>query len=282
MLGAIIGDIVGSPYEFDQGDKSTDFEFFHPDCAFTDDSVMTVAIADALLSLPSDDAGGVTVLPAKAHAIVAQSMRRWFIRYPMPKGGYGGRFLEWLVAGDNEPYHSWGNGSAMRVSAAGWLFPTVDDTLEWARITAEVTHNHPEGIKGAQSIALAIFRARHWEKTPQGITVGKEDLKAEIIQRFGYDLSRSVDEIRPNYSHKESCQESVPEALTCFFESTDFENALRLGVSIGGDTDTIGAMIGAIAEAAYGIPSEIKQQGMDYLPTDIREVLSRFWKKVPL
>lgn len=270
MLGAIIGDIVGSPYEFDRGKKTTEFTLFNSECDFTDDTVMTCAIAQAVLRANGN--------PTHAHDLLTQEMRAWFHRYPNPKGSYGGRFLQWLCSEEPRPYNSWGNGSAMRVSAVGWLFPTAQETLLWAGLTADVTHNHPEGVKGAQAVALAIFRARHWEKSPHGIAVGKAELKAEITEKFGYDLSRTVDEIRPGYFHKESCQESVPEALTCFFESTDFENALRLGVSIGGDTDTIGAIIGGIAEAAYGIPRYITRAGMEYLPQDVKAVLQRFWE----
>lgn len=270
MLGAIIGDIVGSPYEFDRGKKTTEFTLFNSECDFTDDTVMTCAIAQAVLRANGN--------PTHAHDLLTQEMRAWFHRYPNPKGSYGGRFLQWLCSEEPRPYNSWGNGSAMRVSAVGWLFPTAQETLLWAGLTADVTHNHPEGVKGAQAVALAIFRARHWEKSQHGVAVGKAELKAEITEKFGYDLSRTVDEIRPGYFHKESCQESVPEALTCFLESTDFENALRLGVSIGGDTDTIGAIIGGIAEAAYGIPRDIARAGMEYLPQDVKAVLQRFWE----
>lgn len=269
MLGALIGDVVGSPYEFDRGEKTTDFAFFNSECAVTDDSAMTCAVAEALLRLNGDTASSAKVF--------GEEMRAWYRRYPSPKGGYGSRFINWLAVGVDEPYNSWGNGSAMRVSAVGWLFPTVEETLLWAELSAAVTHNHPEGVKGAQAVALAIFRARHWEKSADGIAAGKAALKEEITSRFGYDLSRSVDEIRPGYFHKESCQECVPEALTCFLESHDFESALRLGVSIGGDTDTIGAMIGAIAEAAYGIPQDIADQGMSYIPEDMKSLLERFW-----
>lgn len=269
MLGAIIGDIVGSPYEFDQGDKTTVFPFFHADGDFTDDTVMTIAVARALMDAAGDEAAAPALLVAR--------MQEFYRAYPHPKGSYGGRFLQWLTSPKPEPYNSWGNGSAMRVSSVGWLFTTPEDVLRWAAISAEVTHNHPEGIKGAQAVALAIYRARHWQRTPEGIAAGKDALYDEITTRFGYNLSRSVDEIRPHYRHVESCQETVPEALTCFIESQDFESALRLGVSIGGDTDTVGAIIGGIAEAAYGIPAEIRAGGLAYLPPDFLAVLKDFW-----
>lgn len=271
MLGAIIGDIVGSPYEFDQGEKTTVFPLFHPDGDFTDDTVMTIAVARALMDAAGDEAAAPSLLVAR--------MQEFYHAYPEPKGSYGGRFLQWLCSPTPEPYNSWGNGSAMRVSSVGWLFNTVEDVLRWAQISAAVTHNHPEGIKGAQAVALAILRARSWEKSPEKIAAGKNALRAEISERFGYDLSRSVDEIRPHYHHVESCQETVPEALTCFIESHDFESALRLGVSIGGDTDTVGAIIGAVAEAAYGIPTDIRAGGLLLLPPDILTVLEDFWAR---
>ena len=265
MLGAIIGDIVGSPFEFDQGDKTTTFKLFSRSSDFTDDTLLTLAVGDALLDLGGDE--------TDADAVITASLRRFAELYPLPKGGFGGRFARWLMSGDPSPYGSYGNGSAMRVSAAGWLFDSLEATEHWAEITARVTHNHPEGIKGAQATAAMIYLARTEGASPDA----KARQKAYVESRFGYDLSRTCDEIRPNYRHVESCQESVPEAITAYLESTDFESAIRLTVSLGGDTDTLGAIAGSIAEGAYPIPSAIADQALRRLPKKLRAVLDRFW-----
>lgn len=267
MLGAIIGDMVGSPYEFDQNAiKTTDFPLFSAQSCWTDDTVMTVAVAEALLSQPADDQA--------AQAVLVESMRRWGQQITLPKGGYGARFSGWLQSADPQPYGSWGNGSAMRVSSAGWLYPTLDATEHWAEVTASVTHNHPEGIKGAQATAAAIFMARTGRP--------KTDIKDYITRRFGYDLTRAMDEIRPTYHHLESCQQTVPEAITSFLEATDFESAIRLAVSLGGDADTLGAITGSIAEAAYGIPDDIRNEALTRLDPRLKAVLARFEAAVTL
>ena len=226
MLGAVIGDIAGSRFEFDNY-RHTDFDIFSPDSDFTDDTICTVAIADWVLQGCNDN--------------LASILQDWCRAYPCPKGAYGGRFSQWIEWKDPEPYNSWGNGSAMRVSAVGWAFATLEETLHFAEQSAIVTHNHPEGIKGAQAVAAAIF----WARTG----IGKAQIKENITRQFGYDLSQSCDQIRPHYHFNESCQETVPQAITAFLESDDFEHAIRLAVSLGGDSDTLAAITGSIAEA---------------------------------
>ena len=229
MIGAILGDMIGSPYEFDRSPKTKEFPLFSKHSEFTDDSVMTIAVADALLTtLGKADEEIKTAL--------VDSMQKWGKKYP--DAGYGGMFYRWLHCKHPEPYGSYGNGSAMRVSAAGWLFGTLEETRHVARLTAEVTHNHPEGIKGAEATASAIFMARSGNS--------KDEIKAYIIQEFGYDLSRTCDEIRPKYHHVESCQQTVPEAITAFLEGTDFEDVIRTAVSLGGDCDTLTCIAGEL------------------------------------
>ena len=239
MYGAILGDIIGSPFEFDRGDKTKNFELFSKGCGFTDDSVMTIAVGEALLAV------GPKAAVKEIEEAIATNMQDWGGRYP--HAGYGGRFRHWLKEKNPKPYGSYGNGSAMRVSAAGWLYDSIERTREVARATANVTHNHPEGIKGAEATASAIYMARNGSS--------KEEIKEYIESEFHYDLSRTLDNIRPYYHHVESCQETVPEAIIAFLESKDFEDAVRNAVSLGGDTDTLGAITGSIAEAFYGIPA---------------------------
>lgn len=261
MIGAILGDMIGAPYEFDRGDKTKDFELFTEYSEFTDDSVMSLAVAEGLLDAGRD------ATPDEIRAAVTECMQKWGHKYP--DAGYGGRFYHWLFGGKNpKPYGSYGNGSAMRVSAVGWLYDTLDRTLEVAAATADVTHNHPEGIKGAQATAAAIFMARH------GAT--KDEIKAYIVNNFGYNLSRTCDEIRPTYHHVESCQETVPEAITAFLEAESFEDAIRTAVSLGGDTDTLAAITGGIAEAFYGVPVKLIIAATERLSDELNEVLSRF------
>lgn len=255
MLGAIIGDTVGSVYEFDNI-KTTDFPLFTERSEFTDDSVMSVAVAEWLLRDKNH-----------THKELEASMVRYANKYRNPVGGYGGSFYRWLFSGrERKPYNSWGNGSAMRVSAVGWAFDTIEETLRVAEISASITHNHPEGIKGAQSVAAAIFLAR------TGKT--KAEIKEYVETRFGYDLSRTCEEIRPDYVFEESCQGTIPAAMAAFLDSTDFENAVRLAVSLGGDSDTIACITGGIAEAFYGhIPEEIVKAIWPCLPDDFQQIL---------
>lgn len=262
MYGAVIGDIVGSPYEFDFNNiKTKDFPLFSEKSEFTDDTVMTVAVAEALLDVIEDK----IISDDDIKVRIVDAMKTWGHKYP--HSGYGARFITWLEDGF-EPYNSFGNGSAMRVSPAGWLYDDLDKTRHMARLTSEVTHNHPEGIKGAEATASAIFLARNG--------ASKEEIKEYIIREFGYDLSRTCDEIRPTYHHVESCQETVPEAITAFLEGESFEDVLRLGVSLGGDSDTLTCIAGSIAEAYYEIPDDIMDNMWKKLTDDIKAVLRRF------
>lgn len=253
MVGAILGDIVGSIYEFDNI-KTKDFQLISEDSTYTDDSIMTIAIADWLLH----DGNLIEVLQSYGE------------KYPCPMGSYGDRFSVWLRTSNPQPYNSWGNGAAMRVSPVGWCFDTLEKTLSVAKETAIVSHNHPEGIKGAQAVAAAIFLARKGNQ--------KADIKRYIEYNFEYDLNRTIDEIRPNYIFDESCQGTVPEAIIAFLESEDFEDALRLAVSLGGDSDTLACITGSIAEAFYpkGISPYLINKVQNILDSDLWLVVEEF------
>ena len=252
MLGAIAGDIIGSVYEFNSV-KHKDFQLFTPESAFTDDTILSVAVADVIL-------GGGSY---------AETIKRYAQTYPNPTGSYGARFQQWATSSTLEPYNSWGNGSAMRVSAVGFAYDEMDKVLEVAKQSAEVTHNHPEGVKGAQATAAAIFLARQGES--------KEAIKDFVEATFRYDLARSLSQIRPTYSFNESCQETVPESIIAFLESIDFEDAIRNTISLGGDTDTMGSITGGIAEAFYGgVPDEIVQEVLPRLDAPLRKVTLQF------
>ena len=258
MYGAILGDIIGSPYEFDRGRKTRDFPLFSRDSDFTDDTVMTLAVAEAFLH------GGANRENLRRQLV--RSMQR--LGHAYPHAGYGIHFSRWLQEKDPMPYGSFGNGSAMRVSSVAWLFEDLDTVRAMARLSAEVTHNHPEGIKGAEATAAAIFLGR------TGST--KAEIKAYLEAEFHYDLSRSCDEIRPGYHHVESCQETVPEAITAFLEGTSFEDVIRTAVSLGGDCDTLTCIAGSMAEAFYGVTEELKAECRKRLPADLLDVLRRF------
>jgi ADP-ribosylglycohydrolase len=256
MLGSIIGDTAGSVYEFNNI-KTMDFPFFSEKSDYTDDSIMTMAVADWLLKDPTH---GMDTLEA--------SLISFAKKYPCPMGGYGGMFFRWLFRSDGkrEPYNSWGNGSAMRASANGWMFDTLEETERVAGLSAAITHNHPEGIKGAQSTAAAIFMARNGSS--------KEAIRSYITEKYGYNLNRTCDEIRPVYGWDGSCQGTVPEAMIAFFDSTDFESAIRLAVSLGGDSDTLACITGGIAEAFYKeIPDPIAKGIWSLLPEDFKAIL---------
>lgn len=271
MLGAIIGDIVGSIYEF-ANIKRKDFPFWGKQCEYTDDSILAIATADWLLH------GGD----------VASYYSRYATTYKYPMGGYGSGFLYWVSqveSGQNpSPYNSCGNGSAMRIAPVGWL--DTNDTLsgeelvlKMAQTSAACTHNHPEGIKGAQAAALCIYLARHGKTA--------SEIRTRIEKDFGYDLSLHVDEIRDRYSWDGldgagdggTCQDSVPQAIVCVLEASDFEDAIRNSISIGGDSDTIGCIAGGIAEALFGIPKEMREKGMSYLPMELKQVVDEFEQK---
>ena len=254
IIGSIIGDIVGSRFEFNNY-RSTDFEFLNDKCIFTDDSVMTIAVADWVTNKRQTD----------KH--LALYLREWGRKYP--NRGYGGMFLRWLLSKElSSPYNSFGNGSAMRVSPCGFYAQSLDEALFLAKQSAEVTHNHPEGIKGAQSVAAAIYLAK------TGST--KAIIKEYIENNFGYDLSRTCDEIRRVYKFNETCQETCPEAIIAFLESHDYESAIRLGISLGGDSDTIGAITGGIAAAYYGIPNSIIEEVKKFIPFEFIDIVEKF------
>lgn len=259
MYGAILGDMIGSPYEFDESEKIKDFEMFNRQVVFTDDSTMTIAVADALMSVPTDSD------EAALKTAFVESMRRWGRKYP--DVGYGGRFFDWIFAKDPKPYNSYGNGSAMRVSAVGRMYDSMERTKEVARWSAEVTHNHPEGIKGAESTALAIYLAR--------TGASKDEIRDYITREFGYDLTPTCDEVRPWYKFDVSCQGTVPYALIAFMEGSDFEDVIRTAVSLGGDCDTLTCIAGSIAEAFYGVPEWMKKECEDRIPDDFLEVLKK-------
>jgi ADP-ribosylglycohydrolase len=282
MIGAIIGDIVGSVYEW-HNIKTKDFPLFGARNFFTDDTVMTIAVADAIMQGEATTFGG----GFDSHAgVVAKeeyfidSIKRWGRSYP--DAGYGSHFGSWLFSDDREPYNSWGNGSAMRVSPCAWacaqtqfIHECIDDVDVLARACASVTHNHDEGIKGAVETARAVWfmlRARHFSDYPNNI----DEWKTVIKEHSSYDLSRTLDEIRPAYKFNESCQDTVPQAITAFLESTDFEDAIRNAISLGGDSDTLAAITGGIAEAAYGIPRWIKDKAWTYLDEPMKDVCRRW------
>ena len=264
MYGAILGDIIGSPFEFDRGDKTKDFKLFSRRSHFTDDSVMTLAVCEALLKVGQD----ATV--KEIEDAVISSMQSWGRKYPHE--GYGGYFRCWLTARHPEPYNSFGNGSAMRVSAAGWLYDSLEKTRVVAKATANVTHNHLEGIKGAEATASAIFMARNGSS--------KEEIKKYIENEFHYDLNRTLDEIRPSFHMDETCQKTVPEAIIAFLEARDFEDAIRNAVSLGGDTDTLGAITGSIAEAYFGISETLISECRNRINKDMRDVVDAFYSLV--
>lgn len=256
LLGAIAGDVIGSYYEHFRT-KDFHFKLFRTHSKCTDDSKMTVAVAHWLLD---ED---------RSNENLVRMLKDYGRRYP---GGYGRAFLTWVLSNDSQPYNSYGNGSAMRVSPVGWAFDSLEETLEVAKQSAEVTHNHPEGIKGAQSVAACIFMARKRKD--------KQEIKEYIEANFGYDLNHTCDEIRPDYRFEVSCQKSVPESIIAFLESRDFESAVRLAVSFGGDADTQGAIAGSIAEAYYGgVPDDIKDGVIARIPNEFVEVMSRFYTK---
>ena len=256
LLGAIAGDVIGSAYEF-HPTRTTRFELFTAGSQATDDSILTLAVADAILN-------------KRSYRDCIQEYARAY-----PGRGYGGFFGQWIHLDDPRPYNSYGNGSAMRVSPVGWAFNSLDQVLQEAEASAAITHNHPEGIKGAQAVAVAIFLAR--------CGAGKADIRRETVQRFGYDLSPTLDEIRPAFQFDETCQKTVPPAMLAFLESLDFEDAIRKAVSLGGDADTLAAITGSIAEAFYGgVPEEIIQQVKPRLPQELWKLIERFNQKYPI
>lgn len=253
MLGAIIGDIIGSVYE-KREIKTTDFELYSRWSKYTDDTVLTIATADCILNDGS----------------YTEYYQKYGKQYP--KKGYGGTFQNWIFSENPQPYNSWGNGSAMRVSPIGYAFDALEDVLRIAKESAEVTHNHPEGIKGAQAIAAAIFWARNGSS--------KEEIRQYITKTFKYDLNRTIEGIRAEYKFDVSCQGSVPEAIIAFLDGNNFESTIRLAISLGGDADTLAAMAGSIAEAYYReIPAELRLESIKRLPDELIEIIDAFYLK---
>ena len=267
MIGAMLGDIIGSVYEFDNI-KTKEFELFRSDCEFTDDTVMTVAVADALMQYEDVRQGDSLADIDRFKSILVETMHKYGKLYP--EAGYGGHFGLWLDLGETEPYNSFGNGSAMRVSPVAWYAKTLEETLAFATASAEVTHNHPEGIKGAVATAGAVFLAKN------GAT---KDEVYDFVSDY-YNVNFSLDAIRPFYGFYETCQDSVPQAIVAFLESENFEDAIRNAISIGGDSDTIAAIAGSIAEAFYGIPAEISSIGLKYLDNNLAKTIRAFKEKV--
>lgn len=252
MLGAICGDVIGSVHEW-AATKTKDFPLFVRKSTFTDDSVLTVAVAEWIL----DGKDLTKVLQAYTAAY--------------PGRGYGLMYGQWAANRHSKPYNSFGNGSAMRVSSVGFAFDTAEDVLDWAERSAAVTHNHPEGIRGAQATALAVYLARNG--------LEKDQIRTELESRFGYDLSQELDIIRPTYCFNETCQETVPQAIIAFLESTSYEDAVRNAISLGGDADTLACITGGIAEAYYGVPRDISRPVLEILDPDLVAVIDQFHKR---
>ena len=256
MLGAIIGDIVGSRWEFNPT-NDYNFEWLSDENGFTDDTICTVAVADAILH-NSEDFG--------------KYIHEWCRKYPHPMGGYGGRFAQWVHSDKPQPYNSFGNGAAMRPSPVAYRYKYIDEVLNAAAETAKPSHNHDEGIKGAQTVVLAIFRALQFgSEAPQHI----EEILTECVEFSAYDINIKKEDVINHFD--ETCQGTVPVALWIIGESTSFEDAVRKAVSLGADADTLGAIVGSIAEAIWGIPKEMKLQALEYLPSDMKEVVTRFY-----
>jgi ADP-ribosylglycohydrolase len=254
IIGAIAGDVIGSAYEFNPT-RDYDFELFTPESTFTDDTVLTMANAQWLLEDEQHSHESLV-------AIMLDLCRKY------PDRGYGGRFAVWIHAANPQPYDSFGNGSAMRVSPVGYYAKTLDEALELAKISAEVTHNHPEGIKGAQATAAAIFLARQGK--------AKHEIRKYVTKTFDYDLSRTLEEIRPTFFFDETCQRTVPEAITCFLEGKGYEDVVRLAVSLAGDADTLAAIAGPIASATQDVSTEVSQKVFSLLSDEFCTTLLRF------
>ena len=266
MFGAILGDIIGSPFEFMHTQpQSKDFNLFSKVCRYTDDSVMTCAIADGLMNVDIHTANDDEIRQTLTNSVL--KLGRTY-----PQAGYGGKFIRFLLSDNPRAYNSFGNGSAMRVSSVAWIGQTLDEVLHLAKLSAEISHNHPEGVKGACATAAAIFMARNRDD--------KSKIKAYIEQQFGYNLSATAEEIRTKYRlgkhNPVACEVSVPDAIIGFLISENFEDAIRTVVSFGGDTDTTGAICGSIAEAYFGIPDELKNKVFDYLPDDLAQIVQNF------
>lgn len=258
MLGAIIGDIAGSRFEFGEVPPKG-FRLFTPECSYTDDTICTIAVADAILN----------------HKDYRQALLEWCRRYPSPMGGYGGRFSQWLLADDPQPYESYGNGSAMRVSPVAWLFDNIDDVQRHARLSAMPTHNHPEGLKGAECIATLVY----WLRTTR---ITKHRVEKKSADVWGYEIPSLQDVYRiGSENHFDgTCQETVPMAIRCFLESQNFKDAIRIAVMADGDTDTKADITGALAEAFYEIPEELVKAALAYLPNDMLDIVWQYYDHI--
>lgn len=260
MYGCILGDIIGSRFEFSKlrKNKSKEFELLHEDCYFTDDTIMTIATIDTLLNQKD----------------FAKTYKEWVRKYSDSKYSYGTHFYDWAISEDYKPYNSFGNGSAMRAGCIGMCFDNLDDVMMNAEKSASVTHSHIEGVKGASATACAVYLAKN--KTP------KKNIKEIIELYFDYNLSRTLNEIRPKYNFDVSCQGSVPESIICFLESDSFEDAIRNAISLGGDTDTMACITGGIAEAYYGVPEYLIEYTINKLPLEMRFLLTNFYNESKL
>ena len=256
MIGAIIGDIVGSRFEFNNTDK-TDFELFTPECSYTDDTICTIAVAEAILNGTS----------------YKKSILKWCRKYPDPKGAYGSSFESWIHQKNPKPYNSYGNGSAMRVSSVGWAFDSEKEVLEQAKQTAIISHNHPEGIKGAQCVADLIYALRK-----RNIRKRVSDITLFVRSKFSYTIP-SLKSLKSSNNFDCTCQGTVPQAIRCFMQAKDFEKTIRIAISVGGDSDTLGAIAGSIAESWFDIPEHIKLKALNYLPDEMIDVIDRFTEK---
>jgi ADP-ribosyl-[dinitrogen reductase] hydrolase len=256
MLGTIIGDIVGSVYEFKNCRTKEFAPFFHPEARYTDDTVCTIAVADALASgqNPQD------------------KLQQWCQRYA-DNGGWGQKFALWIFEDNPKPYGSWGNGAAMRIAPVGMLAESEEQALEWSDTVTNITHNHPDALDSARAVALAI----HWARKK----VDPSEISRRVQARFGYDMTRTPDQIRPHYVRTEKASDSVPQAMVCALQASSFEDSIRNAVSIGGDSDTIAAIAGGIAEALFGLPDDLAAIGWSYLPPDMKVVLVDFYSQVP-
>ena len=261
MIGAIIGDIVGSRFEFNNY-RHKDFELFTEECSFTDDSIMSLAVAKALLSAKSDYSD---LSECAVHYMQ-------LIGRPYPNSGYGGRFYHWMYSDNPQPYNSFGNGSAMRVSACGYVGNSIEEVIALSDAVSKVSHNHIEGLKGAQATAVAVYLARTGSSL--------EQIKDYIVKHY-YAIDFTIDEIRDTYQFNETCQDTVPQALEAFFESENFEDALRIAISVGGDSDTLAAITCAVAEAYYGVPNSIRTQALSYLNEQMLSLLQEFESHYP-
>ncbi len=274
MIGAIIGDIAGSRFEFNNH-RSKEFELFTDECNVTDDSIMTIAVAKAImetgknLKLLSNDSKNNYYYYKLLKSMTIRYMQKIGRKYP--HCGYGGMFGQWIFSDNPKPYYSFGNGAAMRISPVGFIAPTEDEARKLSETITAVTHNHKEGIKGAEATVISIYMAKHG--------ASKEEIRQKINEDY-YNLNFTIDEIRDTYEFNETCQETVPQAIVAFLESDSFEDAIRTAISVGGDSDTLAAITGSIAEAYYGVPEDIKEKALTYLDTELRSIYDEWCETI--